>query len=280
MKIAAKFDCESAQALYRRLSQDGYPVCRECGAAPVTGSHCKPPKTKHKRKARGSGPKTELPPATAAAPLFEEAIEALSYAVENLEHRREYIQGSRFVVGEVYDDPVYFPRSSFSDAEWRTLCESYEVDPDARGFWDNESGLKNAVGAANTPAAPLPLLIGVYALWKGHLGELVRALHPDPTNVNSEKIGRLLHGTKREHDVDGLFRIVEQLATEVRGLRRDKGAPPPTVSAREHNLACQITFYRENGLSDEEIHKKLSKLGVTRDDVSRLGGLKYRWPKD
>lgn len=232
------------------------------------------------RQGRSSGPVKELPPATAAAPLFEEAIEALTEAVESLEHRREHIQGGRFVVGEVYDEPVYFPRSSFSDAEWHALCRSYDVDQDARGFWDHDSGIKNAVGASKTPAAPLPFLIGVYALWNGHLGELVRVLHPDPTNANSDKIGRLLYGTKRQHGADGLFRIAEQLATEVRGLRTDRGAPPPLVSAREHNLACQVTFYRERGMSDEEIYQKWKGLELTRDDVSRLGGLRYRWPED
>jgi hypothetical protein len=279
-EIAAALEAGSPAELYTELKNYGFPVCEVCGATPVTGVHCKVPQTKHERQARGSGPAKELPPATAAAPLFEDAIEALSYALENLEHRWEYIQGGRFVVGEVFHDPVYFPRSSFSDAEWQTLCESYNVDPDAPGFWDHESGITNAGGATKAPAAPLPLLIGVYALWSGHLGELVRVLHPEPEKANLDRIGRLLHGTKTKDDADGLLRIAEQLATEVRGLRTGRGAPPPPVSAREHNLACQVTFYRERGLSDEEIYKKWSKLSVTRDDVSRLGGLKYRWPED
>ena len=122
--IAAALEADSPAELYAELKDYGFPVCEVCGATPVKGSHCGAPETEHERQARGSGPEKELPPATAAAPLFEEAIEALSYAVENLEHRREYIQGRRFEVGEVYDEPVYFPRSSFSDAEWRTLCES------------------------------------------------------------------------------------------------------------------------------------------------------------
>lgn len=130
------------------------------------------------------------------------------------------------------------------------------------------------------PAAPLPFLIGVYALWSGHLGELVRALHPDPANVNSDKIGRLLHGTKREHGTDGLFRITEQLAAEVRGLTRTRGAPAPAVSVCEHNLACSITSYRARGMSDEQIYQRLSHTGLSRADVSRLGSLELGWPEE
>ena len=182
-EIAAALEADSPAELYAELKDYGFPVCEVCGATPVKGSHCGAPETKHERQARGSGPEKELPPATAATPLFEEAIEALSYAVENLAHRREHIQGGRFVVGEVYAEPVCVPRSSITDAEWRTLCDPYDIDPDARGFWDHDSGIKNAVGAASTPAPPLPLLIGVYARWSGHLGDLVRALYPEPSRA-------------------------------------------------------------------------------------------------
>jgi hypothetical protein len=279
-EIAAALGAGSPEEFYNELRNYGFPVCEVCGATPVTGVHCGAPQTEGERQARGSGPTKELPSASEATPLFQDVIEALARAVENLEHRREYIQGGRFVVGEVYKEPVYFPRSSFSDAEWRTLCGSYDIDSDARGFWDHDSGLKNAVGAAKTPAAPLPLLIGAYALWSGHLGELVRALHPEPAEVDADRLGRLLHGTKTKDGADGLLRIAEQIAAEVRGLRASRGAPPPPVSIREHNLACQVTFYRERGMSDEKIHNKLRNLGVTRGDISRLGGLNYRWPED
>jgi hypothetical protein len=67
---------------------------------------------------------------------------------------------------------------------------------------------------------------------------------------------------------------------EVRGLRTGRGAPRPAVSAREHNLACQVTRYREGGLSDEEICQKWEKLGISRDEVSRLGSPRYRWPEE
>jgi hypothetical protein len=163
-EIASALEAGSPRELYTELKGYGFPVCLACGATPAKDHHCGTQATKHERQARGSGSEEALPPATAAAPLFGEAIEALSYAVEHPEHRREHIQGGRFVAGEVYDEPVYFPRSSFSASEWRTLCETYGVDPDAGGFWDHDGGIKNAVGATKTPAPPLPLSIGVYAL--------------------------------------------------------------------------------------------------------------------
>src|SRR5215208_3939416 len=62
-------DIDSPRVLYRQLNQDGYPVCPECGTAPVTGKHCEPPK---QRKAkRGAEARTELPSAAEAIPLFD-----------------------------------------------------------------------------------------------------------------------------------------------------------------------------------------------------------------
>jgi hypothetical protein len=123
-EIAASLGASSPAELYAEPKDHGFPVGDVCGATPAKGNHCAPPETKHDRQARSSGPPTKLPPATAATPLFEEAIEALTKAVEHLEHRREHIQGGRFVVGEGYTEPVYVPRSSISDAEWRTPCHA------------------------------------------------------------------------------------------------------------------------------------------------------------
>ena len=43
-EIAAELELGSPAALYRQLNKDGYPVCPECGEAPVTGEHCPPPR--------------------------------------------------------------------------------------------------------------------------------------------------------------------------------------------------------------------------------------------
>lgn len=113
VEIAAALEAGSPTDLYAEPKNYGFPVCEVCGATPARGSHCGAAEKKRERQARGSGPEKKLPPATAAAPLFEEAIKALSRAVENLEHRREYIQGGRFVAQEVYDDPVLLSALDF-----------------------------------------------------------------------------------------------------------------------------------------------------------------------
>lgn len=86
----------SSVALYRQLKEDGYPVCPECGEAPVTGEHCPPPRKW--APAKGEGETVELPPAEGAIELFERALERFRADITHLPHRREYLQAEWFTV--------------------------------------------------------------------------------------------------------------------------------------------------------------------------------------
>lgn len=232
------------------------------------------------RRPRGDGVPRDLPPAVAAIPLFEEAIGALQQAADNLGRTRDIYKDRRFISTSVYNDPTYFSRSVFSEEEWRRVCELFGHDPDSDGFLDTDNTFWHPTGGSPYPPRPLVTLIAAYALSDGRMRELLRALHPAPAEADVESIDRLLHGTKREHGSDGLLRVAEQIAALVRGGQGKPGAPPPELSAREHNAACLITHRRRQGWADERILEELHPEGFTKADVSRLGRKALDWPTD
>jgi hypothetical protein len=264
---------ESAEHMYRQLKDWGWPDWAVYKEPPS------PPQPK--RQPCQSGPTKDLPPASGATELFQEAIDLLTRTVEDLPHLTEVSHGGRFVGTYVYKDPVYFPRKSFSDEAWRKLCELHDHDPEAKGIFDTNAVTRNPVGAAPAPLQPLVVLIAAYALADRPLEPLLEALHPNPSEADIKGINRVLYARKRKggDDRDGLLRTAQQLATLVRGGKMGKGAPPPDLPAREHNAACHITWRRDQGWSDEEIYQGLRHRGFTKEDISRLGNLQLRWPE-
>jgi len=97
--------------LYRRLADDGYPVCPVCGAAPVKGRHCAVPNRRN--LGVGTGQRRELPPPARAVGLFQERLEALQALLrttEDLEHSQEFYQDRRFPSADVYEGTLVFSR--------------------------------------------------------------------------------------------------------------------------------------------------------------------------
>ncbi len=259
--------------MYRQLKDWGWPDWAVYEELP---SPAQP-----KRQPRQSGPTKDLPPASGATELFQEAIDVLTRAVENLPHITEVSQGGRFVGSYVYKDAVYFPQESFSDEEWRKLCELYDYDPEVKGFLATNAVTRNPAGAAPAPPQPLVMLIAAYVLADRPLGPLLEALHPNPSEADIESIDRVLYARKRKggDDRDGLLRTAQQLATLVRGGKMGKGAPPSDLPAREHNAACHITWLRDQGYSNEDIYQELRHRGFTKEDILRLGNFRLRWPE-
>ena len=169
-KTSADAGCGSPEDLYRQLAQDGFPVCRTCGATHVGQGHCEDQIKKRKRKARRSGgEKRELPPAAAAAELFRGALIGLEQDVAELSRRREYIQDERFVVerhlsGDAGESYRTYHRDGTPEAVWREFCERHETDPslDSCTVWEDRivSG-----GVSWAPPEPLTRLIAVYVLY-------------------------------------------------------------------------------------------------------------------
>ena len=100
-EIVRKFGAHSPLHLYRQLANDGFPICLECGATPVTTATCEACSEKRRQRAQSSGDKVELPAAARAKELLWEPVEGLATAVDQLDDRVEYLQAGRFVASYV-----------------------------------------------------------------------------------------------------------------------------------------------------------------------------------
>ena len=85
--MAEELKCRSMAHLYPRLSDDGYPVCSACGAAPID-------KKQHacgamRKPGPGTGEGTELPAASRASKLFGDTLHGLLASVANLDYRHD-----------------------------------------------------------------------------------------------------------------------------------------------------------------------------------------------
>jgi hypothetical protein len=284
MDIAQQLDFEVPKSLYQRLSKDGYPVCPECGTAPVTGKHCEPHK-RQRNPGAGTGQRQQLPPAAQAADLFRERLESLLREVDKLESQDEVLQDGRVAATGVYSaNAAWVPRTDNSE-EWRALCERYDQDPNTDGFWTTDVVLKAPAGAARNPSESVIKLIGVYAMSGGDMEPLLYLLYPgEPSEETLKKIRNRVEGEKKLDKVDGLRTVAAQLATLVRGGTIE-GAPPVPLTPEEHDAACFITQLREEGHSEDEIlrrlanHRRGNGKALTKEDVAVLGKLQLRYPR-
>ena len=227
-------DIDSPAVLYRRLSRDGYPVCQECGAAPVKGNHCEPYMQKRERRARRSEDEAiELPSAGDAVPLFMEVLRELNAATEQLEERREYLKDERFVA-------TYLPKGP---------------QPQGRGL--------TFFGASQQPPEPLTKLIAAYVLTGEGLEPLVAMLHPEPSEADRVRL---------EQAAAELNHKAGQLARLVRGGELRRGPTSGEEASREQLIAWMVREHRDWGLSDKEIREVLERDGypVTIGEMRRL----------
>ena len=288
-------EINSPQVLYQQLARDGYPVCPECGKAPVNVTHCAQAESRKQQPGPGTGRGTELPAALPASELFAHTLRGLLASVTDLEFRHDRSQDGRIVGTDAIAGSAYLSRSceingkiveNFSEEKWDELCARHGQDPAVEGFWVEGDGLKRAAGAARQPAEPETTLIGVYALAGGDMERLLEILYPGaPTEEIREAIRKRVEGKKKLDKIDGLQAIAGQLATLVRGQPLD-GRPPTGLTAVEHDAACHITVLRDEGHSDEEILEKLSnhKMAdgskLSMEDVRWLGNFRLRYTEN
>jgi hypothetical protein len=270
-QIAEQLDYGSAETMHHQFRRWGFPdwlVSRE------------PPELDQpkRRPRKPLGMQRELPPADAAVALFQERIEALRRAVEELPSLMEAAQGGRFVSTSIAHMPAWYRRNDYSEEEWRNLCQTQGQNPDEDMIPvpDSIITIQEPTRAGRVPPQPLVMLIGAYALADGDMEALLRALHPSPSEVDREKLSRLLQARKPVHGEDGLIRRAEQVATLVRGGKLGRGAPPPDIPELEYRVASDVTRYREQGLSEEQIYQKLAWTGFTTKKISDLGSLGLR----
>ena len=282
-RIARKFGCPTPKALYAKLAEDGYPVCKNCGAH--TKNHPphselpedRPPKRERKAKAAGDQEAVKLPPARAAAPLFEDMINPAGTHTSSL-YSRPPIENP--------DDPRY------NQSLWRLLRATlgdYIVDleyleEELQGGnrfistsinedFDVREGPDAAIvpeGGRPYPYRGLVVLIATYALLYGKVGPLIEVLHPDPASINQDSLNKINRVVKALHTQ------AEQLAQWVRGGIVKQGQRTGVLLQTEQRDAWEINRLKEQGLSDEEIRKKMPRLTV--DEIKRLGALNLRRP--
>ena len=273
-QIAEKLGFGSAEAMIHQFRNWDFPDWLVSSKSPDPD--------RPKRQPRKSGTPRELPPARVAMALFQERIEELRRAVEALPKLVEGFQGGRFVGTFVERIPIGPSRDEVSEEEWEWLCEVFGPDPTSQGDWypDLAFPVDHPVDGSHVPPQPLVMLIAAYALAGGNMEALLKALHPNPPEVDAAKLSSLLHAKKSEHGEDGLFRKAQQLATFVRGGHTGRGAPPPGVSADDYVVACAISEYRERGWSEDRIYQTLADLPCTREKISDLGSLRLRRLED
>jgi hypothetical protein len=262
-------DFDSPQDLYKRVSEDGHPICPQCGTTYVDETHCEARTGKGGQKKstpprlRSVGPRKDLPPAGNATELFKERLEALLKSVELLQHVDEILYGKYF--GRTYVETASVLRGgSWADDEVASL-------PDT---------------VALTPSEIEATLIGVYALADGQMDLLLEALHPDGLSASAEtreEIRQYVEGSRAARDKrDGLKVLAPNLAAWVRG-GGFHGGRRPQLSEMDHAVASITTKYRKAGLTDEEITRKLKHLEkedgtrYTIKDVTELGDLGLSW---
>src|SRR5215211_3590445 len=249
-EIAKKLGFDSPTELYRQVSQDNYPICPVCGTTDVSKSHCSPEREYKHQAGRGTSEAEELPPAEAAAPLFHQALEKLSWAVVDLQNRHEYWHDGRFVAQEVYNDPVL-----------------------RGGGWIDNATTNIPLGGKQHPADPLTTLIAVYVLAGLPLKPLVEKLHRAPETVDFEYLEAQIVGkrTKKGHK-PGLRSKAEHLARLVRGAPAPlkPGRDTGEHTGREQNAIWYMRDLEAHGLSRSAIVQEMTKRGFSKEDIERF----------
>jgi hypothetical protein len=119
-------------------------------------------------------------------------------------------------------------------------------------------------GAGQSPAEPLTTLIGVAVLAGYPLSPLLRALHPDPSTIRSERL---------EQAVQEVRDKVRQLARLVRGGNIRRGPTTEEVSPLEQHAAWEMSGLLHAGATKQEIEDHLKELGFGKESISRLRDL-------
>lgn len=267
---------ESSQALYTRLANDGFPVCKVCGQTPARPSHCENPKRK-RQPDLGTGRRVRLPDTNASSELFRAALKELALYIPLAESEESWLEGNteegrfkgkHFITHSVDRDALEIARrEEFTEEEWRELCEQYGGDP-AYGQVVLSRGEASPGGVTRTPSMFLVALVAAYALTNQPLAPLVRALHHAPDSVGWDQL---------VDNVDELSKVAGHLATRLRGGTVERGRGVEEISPEEHFLAwCIRTLDKEGLPSDEDVLARLRKTfpsiarELTTRDIDRI----------
>jgi hypothetical protein len=244
-QIAAKFG-RAPQTLYAMLAQDGFPVCRTCGNTPAEQDHCKP--LEKQRKGRSSaGPRTGLPPAAEALPLFYPVVDAFNEYLLDLTTLKEVYGDERF---EAVD---HNEATALVDLEGNTSFGPTTVP----------------LGARLDPPHPLVALIAAYVIEDQPLDPLLEKLLPSTAKLNRQKL---------DEKVEALKLAARQVAKLMRGGIVRTGRRTEELTAREHDAVEYITSRLRSGVPESEIDENLRRRGFIRSDIRRLKKFRLDFP--
>lgn len=263
-EIAHSLKFQSVEHMYHQLKGWGFPDWLVYPTPP------KPP-----REPRSSGSQGDLLPSRdRAQELFRPLVAALQYGLEQLDLRKEYRQGGRFVSVDVQTASVLDTRKLTREALKKGLKKLPKGDYD----WREETA-EFPRGASPWPPEPLTSLIALYALAEEPLKPLVEVLHPDLSRADLKRMEKYVEGK------DGLRRRARQLAASVCGWELGRGRYPEEIDRERHNAALYVTRRTQEGASYEDILHELQaapgflkemkkRRNITLEDVENLGALR------
>jgi hypothetical protein len=225
---------------------------------------------------RGTGEAVELPPAAAAVDLLRGAIDKIGSSVSLLYSRKEFYRDERFETVSDYPNAgatytrAGLPPGEEGDRKWREICEEHNQDPNVKSFTLLEAPTTFTEGATQSPPWPLTELIALYVLAGKPLDPLLEALHPDPTEVNEERLHQAIEELRLK---------AGQLARLVRGGVIRQGPTTGDLSPPEQNASRFINRRSGEGASETDTRKLLKEHGISSSEFTRLKNLKIEPPQ-
>lgn len=255
-EIAKRAGFGGVEAMHHWLSSRGLTALLPPEEAGKEPPKAKTPKASQEHKARSSDPPEEVPDASAAAPLFKEAVDELRGTIELLEHLSLVYQGGYFTGAYTFE-----------------------------GYWADFSSGGPLPSLHPTEASPYPprelvALIAAYALLgRRPIEPLLEVLYPKHSQADIKVIYKLLYQTQAEQGENGLLRAAQKFAAAVYGHKVERGNRGES-SADDEVLAWYITERREAGIKDEEIFQEIlnSRRELTKKDFNRLANFRRRLP--
>jgi hypothetical protein len=220
-KIARELDFPSAPRLYQRMEE------LECPHWYIY------PEIPKRRRAWGKDPTSDEIPIADYMSLFEEGIQKLKKALEEVAYLKQWLKDGRFV------SQLYYPKESgrskgvYSKETmlrgypglWEARCKKYGYDPNKTEVIYVSRDHVSDRGADRHPDPYLVWLIAAYALTGGALPNL----------------------PKVEEKRKALLLAAKQLATALLGGRVCAGVPPEPISAEEQENARLVQFAARRG---------------------------------
>jgi hypothetical protein len=264
----------SPRALYQQLANDGFPVCKACGATPVKPDHCEKSGGRQRRAKFDSEAPVKLPPADAARDLFSNALEGLNTEVDSLDIEEDWLLGGKRYITAWVDRDVYkvIHRAECSKEEWEELCERHGANPKETDAVDVRTVESSPAGLNRTPPGELAALVAAYVfspdgLKRRPLEPLLEALHPEPAVADKEQL---------RAKIEELEKVAGHVAMIVRGGTVESGRPIDEVSRSKHFLAWLIQQLDPEGTSSEEEMLELLR-DWWREDMDAFTPKDIRW---